>query len=424
MKKTAAVAGRRRSSGRNSVTFSEGAVGALTIESDDVFSGASPLSARAEHYERVVDLLMKVVKILSDPAIPRDQKERLSCFDGDLISQVNAMSPIQLVRRLPKHEGQLHTHVGDYQLVNTPVASFGLHRKMVLGVGHYGKVRLGLPVVEGDGKLMAIKKIKLIPGQVAVLGEDKDGEASLRVLVSMVVREVDILRQVSHPNVVRSYAAMVSINHEDEPTCYIAMDYVPGAELFELLSSSFMSKPSWADRLDYAKQIIAAVHYFHQDLKARYCDLKAENIRFGPKNKGLKVIDLGDMTFLDDTGLDMNIRGSMMARAPEHFFSPVILKVPDVFLKHTTASDIFSLGVLLVDVLTWGKHPFCQLGEGAPDEEANIRQFAQNPGAYPRLSDKQLRLTSEIRGFLLRMMAPDPQARPDIEAVKIFFDSL
>ena len=98
--------------------------------------------------------------------------------------------------------------------------------------------------------------------------------------------EVDILKNLNHPNIVRLYEVF-----EDKKTIHLVTELCDGRELFEEIQSR--RNFSELEAAIVTKQILQAISYCH-DQKVAHRDLKPENILIDAKQKGnIKLIDFG-----------------------------------------------------------------------------------------------------------------------------------
>jgi protein-serine/threonine kinase len=102
-----------------------------------------------------------------------------------------------------------------------------------VGAGAFSDVHIR--VREFDGKTLALKAIKL--DRLHLLASDK---VSARKLF---FREIDILKMLNHPNIVRLYDVT-----ENDMYMFLIMVYVEGGDLFPYISTKHL-KSSWSERL-------------------------------------------------------------------------------------------------------------------------------------------------------------------------------
>lgn len=98
--------------------------------------------------------------------------------------------------------------------------------------------------------------------------------------------EIDILKNLDHPNIVRLYEVF-----EDKTSIYLVTELCTGGELFDvILERQTFDEKSAASII---KQVLSAVAYCHSKNVA-HRDLKPENILLDTKkNDHIKVIDFG-----------------------------------------------------------------------------------------------------------------------------------
>ena len=186
-----------------------------------------------------------------------------------------------------------------------------------LGQGSYGNVKLVQHLKLGD-----IRAMKII--------EKKNSSCQ---------NEIEILRMISHPNIVNIYEIF-----EDSKNFYIMYEYIQGGELIEAITDVGYFDEKNASQV--LKQILNAVHYLHS-MKIMHRDLKPENILIVNKeNFFLKVIDFGSGKIFKKNNYETTIVGTPYYIAPE-----VLGK------RYNEKCDIWSCGVILY-ILLCGYPPF------------------------------------------------------------------
>lgn len=198
-----------------------------------------------------------------------------------------------------------------------------------LGSGAMGSVYLAQFTKE-DGSTMPIA-LKIVA--LGLLGNDS--------ALARFDREAAILKQLKHPNIVRLIAT-----GRYRKTPFIAMEYVDGEPLDRMLARR--GRLTWETVVDYAKQLCEALQHAHEK-GIIHRDLKPSNLML-TKEGILKLTDFGiakdtDVTAL--TGMNSTI-GTSAYMSPEQCKG-------DKFI--TNKSDLYSLGVVLYELLT-GKKPF------------------------------------------------------------------
>ena len=152
-------------------------------------------------------------------------------------------------------------------------------------------------------------------------------------------REINILREFSHPHINRLYEVI------DTPSdIFVVVEYVPGGELFDyIVSRGRLEEPE--ARL-FFQQIISGVDYCHHN-KVVHRDLKPENILLDDHHQ-LKIADFGLSNLLVDGCFLRTSCGSPNYAAPE-VISGALYSGPEV--------DVWSCGVILYALLC-GTLPF------------------------------------------------------------------
>ncbi|XP_071068443.1 serine/threonine-protein kinase SIK3 isoform X2 [Dasypus novemcinctus] len=154
-----------------------------------------------------------------------------------------------------------------------------------------------------------------------------------------IFREVQIMKMLCHPHIIRLYQVM-----ETERMIYLVTEYASGGEIFDHLVAHGRMAEKEARRK--FKQIVAAVYFCHcRNIVHR--DLKAENLLLDA-NLNIKIADFGFSNLFTPGQLLKTWCGSPPYAAPE-LFEGKEYDGPKV--------DIWSLGVVLY-VLVCGALPF------------------------------------------------------------------
>ncbi len=189
------------------------------------------------------------------------------------------------------------------------------------------------------------------------LARRTDGKFEQKVAIKMLKREYntkkirrrfeiekEIQAKLHHPNI----AALLDAGTTGDGVPYLVMEYIEGAPIDVFCSEK---SPDLKARLKIFNKVCETVGYAHRNLVI-HRDLKPSNIIVTEKGEP-KLLDFGISKLLDaENSEDKHTVTILGAMTPE-YASPEQIKGEPV----TTATDIYSLGVVLFNMLT-GTHPF------------------------------------------------------------------
>jgi hypothetical protein len=205
-------------------------------------------------------------------------------------------------------------------------------------------------------------------------------------------REIDILRRLRHPNIVRFLAADV-----ERGRSYFAMEYVEGPSYQDLLDQR--GRLPWPEVLDAALQLAPALKHAH-DRGVIHRDLKPSNLlRAQPGEPGrpplVKLTDFGIASLF--AGGPLTAPGGIVGTA--EYLSPEQAAGKPV----TRRSDLYALGAVLYTLLT-GRTPF----EGGAAELLHKHLY----GRFERPSRLVPDIPTDFEEIVCQLLEKEPARRP------------
>jgi eukaryotic-like serine/threonine-protein kinase len=203
--------------------------------------------------------------------------------------------------------------------------------------------------------------------------------------------ERQILASLDHPGIAR----LLDGGTADDGRPYLVMEYIEGAPLDQYCDRHRLGIDA---RIDLFRRVCAAVQYAHQNLVV-HRDIKPSNI----------LVDAGGVPRLLDFGIAKLLEGAELPGAVEATMTGLRLMTPQYASPEqvaggaiTTASDVYSLGVLLYVLLT-GHLPY-RVPSTGPDalQRAVVEQDPDRP--------------STAVGRALREGSPRPSERAALES--------
>src|SRR5574341_25119 len=200
-------------------------------------------------------------------------------------------------------------------------------------------------------------------------------------------QEARAAANLSHPNIVTVHDFGL-----DHGQLFIVMEYIPGKDLKTLLRQR--GRYSVEEAIPLIVQACAGIGYAHR-AGLVHCDIKPHNMIVTPDGR-LKVTDFGIARALSTIMPDE--RADVVWGSPQ-YFSPeqAVGEAP------SPASDVYSLGVVLYEVLT-GALPFA-----APSSEELARLHLEQPPIPP--SEYVPDIPPALEQIILKILSKEPSAR-------------
>lgn len=251
-----------------------------------------------------------------------------------------------------------------------PGARLGPYRlESVIGRGGMGVV---YRAKRDDGQYRKDVAIKILPASFA------SPEA-----VARFEQERQILAQLDHPNIV----GLLDSGRSASGAHYVVMELVAGA-----VPCTARRLPEAAALHCFAK-VCAAVQYAHQNLVV-HRDLKPSNILLNANNEP-KLVDFGIAKLVDQAGESNQTQAEQRVLTRNYASPEQILSRPI-----TTASDVYSLGLVLHELLT-----------GRPVRQWAALSLPELLQAIESPPDLDPALPADLRAIVCRALAVDPAER-------------
>src|SRR6516162_2458420 len=220
-------------------------------------------------------------------------------------------------------------------------------------------------------------------------------------LVQRFLAERQILATLTHPNI----GAILDGGETEDGRPFIVMEYVEGQPI---TVSSENRGLSIRQRIELFRFVCPAVHYAHQKLVI-HRDIKPSNVLVTPEGI-VKLIDFGVSKPLAPELFP----GDMPKTESGHRLMTPDYASPEQLLgkELTTASDIYSLGVLLFELLT-GSRPYT-IRDLSPvaAEKVVCHQGSRKPSSVPGLSSRTRKeLAGDLDRIAMMAMEVDPLRR-------------
>ncbi|XP_068185114.1 serine/threonine-protein kinase SIK1 [Antennarius striatus] len=252
-----------------------------------------------------------------------------------------------------------------------------------LQVGFYEIIRtLG----KGNFAVVKLAKHKVTKTQVAIKIIDKTRLNPSNL--EKIYREVQIMKLLNHPHIIKLYQVM-----ETKDMLYIVTEYAKNGEMFDYLTSNGRMSEDEARKKFW--QILTAVDYCHRH-HIVHRDLKTENLLLDA-NMNIKLADFGFGNFYKAGEPLSTWCGSPPYAAPE-VFEGKEYEGPQL--------DIWSLGVVLY-VLVCGSLPF-----DGPSLPALRQRVTEGRFRIPFF------MSQDCENLIRKMLVVDPARRISMDQIK------
>ena len=254
-----------------------------------------------------------------DTALREEVESLLSYEDGENtnIFDKNQINALLFAEDSKLTNSFIGKQIGKYKLTK------------MLGEGGMGAVFLA---DRTDGEFEQQVAIKLL----------KQGFVS-KIALSRFVSERQILARLHH----RFIAQLLDGGTTDEGMPYLVMEYIEGLPLIDYCNQQNLDLKA---RLELFQKICSAVQYAHQHLVI-HRDLKPSNIMV-TEDGSPKLLDFGISKLVSQEGDALQTQTEFRALTPG-YASPEQVRGDMI----STSSDVYSLGVILYELLT-GKRPY------------------------------------------------------------------
>ena len=223
-------------------------------------------------------------------------------------------------------------------------------------------------------------------------------------------RERQILANLDHPNI----AALVDGGVTSEGLPFLVMEFVDGEPITTWCDARSLSV---RDRISLFRQVCAAVRHAHRNLVV-HGDVKPANI-FVTGDSAVKLLDFGVAKLLrDETDDAMPPTREFVHAFTREYASPEQIRGEAL----TTASDVYSLGVVLFELLA-GRRPARadETGDRNDSRDSVPRPSAvvTNDDAGRRKERDANRLRQRLRGDLDQIVAKALRETPELRYTSV-----
>eukprot|EP01062_Namystynia_karyoxenos_P014009 TRINITY_DN1503_c0_g1_i2.p1 TRINITY_DN1503_c0_g1~~TRINITY_DN1503_c0_g1_i2.p1 ORF type:complete len:766 (+),score=189.24 TRINITY_DN1503_c0_g1_i2:137-2434(+) len=254
----------------------------------------------------------------------------------------------------------------------------------LLGRGQFGSVYLALLP---HGQALAVKQID---------ASQQDEEET-----QTYVREIELMRSLDHPNIVKYYFASYE---EADQLINLFMEYVPGGSLARLVRQ--MDDVLGEDQARaYTVQILHGLQYLHGH-NIIHRDIKGDNVLIDTAGGQCKISDFGSSKNVQGTVGGTAAAAGTISGTPNWMAPEMIIQQGNLG-RHASKADVWSVGCTVVEILNRGKPPWPPF-QSLWAAVYHITHAEGLPDGIPET------LSVSCRQFVEKCLIRDPVVRPSV----------
>lgn len=313
-----------------------------------------------------------------------------------MVDQKNKISEADLSTIPEKYKHYLNLNLNGYTIVK------------FLGEG-----AMGLVFKAFDKDLERNVALKIIKKDVLEKSDEKENTD----LFKRFKLEAKNIAKLDHQNIVKIYKI-----GEYEEIPYISMEYVHGQKLSDIIDRC--EKIYWLDALKIVYYIAQGLHYCHTR-HVIHRDIKPANVMIENGTGNIKIVDYGLSKYISNNKFsDITHKGDFVG-TPK-YLAPCLWESPE---NVSDKCDIYSLGVLLYEMINFGKFPY-KLNENENELIALIKLYtSKNKLNFIRLNiddfnnDMEMPIMA-LNDMISKMLEKSPSNRFGAEDVMDYISNI
>ncbi|HKK62072.1 MAG TPA: serine/threonine-protein kinase [Bacteroidales bacterium] len=331
----------------------------------------------------------------NDPKLKKEVTDLLSSIESSGSFWDSMLySSSKLMNELKQKQAGSSSGSGSPKVLPEKIGSYKI--KKLIGKGGMGYVYLAEHLSRQFNTKVALKIIRR--------------EINQQDRIRRFVQERKILSRLNHPNIARLYDG--GISEDGRP--FFVMEYIEGSSITDYCNNNNLSVN---EKLQLFTDACEAVQFAHSNFIV-HRDLKPDNIIVTSKGN-VKVLDFGIAKLIDNEVLTED---EVIQTIDGHRFLSLNYAAPEQITLDpvSAATDVYTLGLLLYEVLT-GTKPFDLSGKKLAEAEKIIRE---TPPTSPSSvsTEKQRKLIGDIDSIVLKALRKEPESR--YESVALLLEDI
>ena len=209
-----------------------------------------------------------------------------------------------------------------------------------------------------------------------------------REAVEQFMKEVRLSGRLTHPFIVTAIDA-----GEDDGVCYLAMTYVEGRDLDQIIENNGPTPEKYA--LRYALKIADALNYAWEKHKLLHRDIKPGNIMVNEQGEAF-LLDMGIAQQISET-----LERQEIVEGSPYYMSPEQSRGEPLDWR----TDLYSLGATLYNLIV-GMPPYDD-----PDVAKIVDMHTDTPFPEPETRNPKVKVSPEVVRLLKKMLEKNPDDR-------------